>query len=203
MKVLIIDTSYSNAFSLGLLTDGFLFSMSYSFKNEINVNFWKTLEKLFEISKVNKLDIDVVSVSVGPGPFTSLRNGISIARTLSQINNIPLTKFSLVEVIESMFYTDVPITLFDGRAGKLLVKKPNVKDLELVKVEDFKPLPGAKIVSIGCRKILNQSNIDFTLNFDFLPMDAISEVVRKKIDLKEFYHYNELLPLYYKNPGVS
>lgn len=142
MKVLIIDTSYSNAFSLGLLTDGFLFSMSYSFKNEINVNFWKTLEKLFEISKVNKLDIDVVSVSVGPGPFTSLRNGISIARTLSQINNIPLTKFSLVEVIESMFYTDVPITLFDGRAGKLLVKKPNVKDLELVKVEDFKPLPG-------------------------------------------------------------
>lgn len=201
MKTLIIDTSYSNAFSVGISWEGNILSISSTFELGNSTNFWAALDRLFSISNISRSSIEVVAVSIGPGPFTSLRNGISIARTISQTMSIPLTKFSLIEVVEYMFRDDPPIILFDGRAGKFLVKRPN-SGLELVSIKDFTFEGVARIVSVGCGKILRENGVKGVLNFDFLPIDVVNEIVRNKVESEEFYHYNEVLPIYYKSPGM-
>lgn len=199
MKILIIDTSYLNHFSIGIFNEDKIYS-SYVMSNHNSfTSFWSELDKILKISKTNKKELDVISVSIGPGPFTSLRNGISIARTLSQILKIKIVKFSLVEVIEKLFSNSPlkPTILFDGRAKKFLIKKHTSTKLELIKIQEFQPQEGEFVISVGCKDLIKNINI---INFEYIPIPIILDFVKSKIQNQEFSNFNEVLPIYYKHP---
>ncbi|MGB9621457.1 MAG: hypothetical protein ACP5PT_02220 [Brevinematia bacterium] len=195
--ILIIDTSYSNLLSLGIVKGNFILSTQVKGENSFKL-FWDTLGKLLDLSKSKKDEINIVSVSIGPGPFTALRNGISIARTISQIKNIPIVKFSLTEVIEEHFKNLEPSIIFDGRAKKLIIKRHKNLNLELIKIDELKYLDG-NLISVGCKEILKNSEINkISINYEYLPIEMIFDTIKTKIENKEFYNFNEVLPIYHK-----
>lgn len=195
--ILIIDTSYSHLLSIGLVKGSYIFSNQTIAENPLTV-FWKSLENLLNLSESNKREIEYVSISIGPGPFTSLRNGISIARTISQILNIPIIKFSLTEVIENEFKHLKPTILFDGRAKKLVIKRFGSKNLELVKIDDLKNLEGT-LISIGCKEILPpQEKERILVEYNYIPIEMILKEIKNKINRSEFCNFNEVLPIYHK-----
>ncbi|MFN4245291.1 MAG: hypothetical protein ACK4F9_03975 [Brevinematia bacterium] len=198
MKVLIIDTSYYSSFSVGLLDGKDVYSIVSFYDNGASfVIFWRDLERLLSLSSIGKTDIDFVSVSVGPGPFTSLRNGISVAKTFSQILNVPIIPFSLIEVLEEVFFMVKPTLIFDGRAKKILIKRFDSNSLELVKISEFKPSDNEFLISIGCRDIFK--GVDkMMLNFDVVPIGMISSVVLKKLEGGYKKTFSDVSPIYYK-----
>ncbi len=69
-------------------------------------------------------DIDLLTVSLGPGSFTGLRIGFSLMKTLAQVNDIPLTGISTLDVIAGQI------------SGQLL--KYNEQDITERSFEDIK-----------------------------------------------------------------
>ncbi len=61
-----------------------------------------------EKSGVKPSDLSAVGITKGPGPYTSLRIGISVVKTLTQIFSVPLFAFS---TLESFLYD---YSCFDG-----------------------------------------------------------------------------------------
>ncbi|MCX8029069.1 MAG: hypothetical protein N2712_03645 [Brevinematales bacterium] len=197
MKVLIIDTSYIDFSSVCV----FLGSESLCFHISTNEPlFWDLLKTSIDIKNIDLETLEAVAVSIGPGPFTSLRNGISIARTLSQILNIRIVAFSLIDVVYDNFYPLKPNILFDGRAGKFILKRPESENIEIVSVGDIYESISEKniTVSVGCSNLVSKTAINL-INFDYLPMSYIINTVLRKIERDEFRNYNEVLPIYYKN----
>lgn len=93
---LVIDTSSLNI-SLGLMNDQAEFVAVWNFFQERHQQsklLFEGLQQLFAEAEVTPQEITAVALGVGPGSFTGLRVGISLAKTFSFSLNVPLKKFS-------------------------------------------------------------------------------------------------------------
>jgi tRNA threonylcarbamoyladenosine biosynthesis protein TsaB len=55
------------------------------------------IKRVLNDAKVDKKDLSYIGVSVGPGSFTGIRIGVTTARALAQVLNIPLISVSTLE----------------------------------------------------------------------------------------------------------
>ncbi len=97
MKVLGIDTS-SMAASIAVIEDDKLIC-------EFVVNDTKThsqklmvmIENMLKISDIDINDIDLLAVCIGPGSFTGIRIGVSTAKAISHVNDVPIVAVNSLE----------------------------------------------------------------------------------------------------------
>jgi len=75
------------------------------------------LEQLENI--VATQEIDAIALSIGPGSFTSLRVGVSIALGFAVARNIPVIPVSSLAIRAAMFPHECCLTLLDARRGKV------------------------------------------------------------------------------------
>lgn len=95
---------------------------------EINVNVKKThsetlmkyLQDLFNYSNVNKHNIDRIIVARGPGSYTGVRIGVTVAKTLAFSLDVDLYSVSSLFVLAASRKKNGNITpIFDGRRGNV------------------------------------------------------------------------------------
>ena len=90
MNTLFIDTSDNKEIIVGLRIDG----KEYMSKQKIGLKkaqiVLPMIEKLFKQNSINLKDINRIRVNTGPGSFTGLRVGISIANSLGFFLRIPI-----------------------------------------------------------------------------------------------------------------
>ena len=99
MKVLGIDTS-SLAASVAVIEDNKLIC-------EYTVNTKKThsqklmlmIENMFKVSDLDINEMDMIAVCEGPGSFTGLRIGMSTAKAISHVNNLPIVGVNSLELL--------------------------------------------------------------------------------------------------------
>ncbi|WP_024620926.1 tRNA (adenosine(37)-N6)-threonylcarbamoyltransferase complex dimerization subunit type 1 TsaB [Metaclostridioides mangenotii] len=97
MKVLGIDTS-SMAASIAVIEDDKLIC-------EFVVNDTKThsqklmvmIESMLKISDLDINDMDLLAVCIGPGSFTGIRIGVSTAKAISHVNDVPIVAVNSLE----------------------------------------------------------------------------------------------------------
>ena len=71
---------------------------------------------MLKYSSISLDDIDIFACSIGPGSFTGLRIGVTIAKTLAWSLNIPVVPVSSLEVLASTnFDGDYIIPYIDAR----------------------------------------------------------------------------------------
>ena len=122
-----IDTSTSYA-STALSADGQIMSeITWLSNQNHSVEFVPTLKKLLEIVDIKVHQIDAVFVAAGPGKFSALRVGMSVAKAIAMTNDIPLVSIGSLD-IEAYAYLrlGLPVcSIIEAGRSRLYVGKYN------------------------------------------------------------------------------
>lgn len=121
MKILAIDTSN---YALGVaLLDGDQVVGEYisNLKKNHSVRAMPAIERLMSDCDLKPVDLDKIVVAKGPGSYTGVRIGVTIAKTLAWTLNIPISGVSSLEVLAAngKFFQGYISPLFDGRRGQV------------------------------------------------------------------------------------
>ena len=99
MFVLAIDTS-NTTLSVALVENNeILIEVVEATKNDHSKRLMPTIEALFK--KVNRTpkELDLIAVAEGPGSYTGVRIGVTVAKTLAWTLNKPLVGVSSLEIL--------------------------------------------------------------------------------------------------------
>lgn len=117
MFTLFIDTHFTKV-TLILYKDG---KVKYSYNEDStqshSVITMPSLAALLKKANLNIRDISEIVVVNGPGSFTGVRIGVTIAKTISYTLNIPIKVISSLEVLASNLDDTEKIVAFNDRNG--------------------------------------------------------------------------------------
>lgn len=103
MNALLINTSSNKEIIIGLRIG------KKEYKNKQRIGSQKAqavlplIDRLLRKHKLKASDIDKIEVNTGPGSFTGLRVGISVANALSFALKIPVNKKKVGEFVEAIY----------------------------------------------------------------------------------------------------
>ncbi|NUM31011.1 MAG: tRNA (adenosine(37)-N6)-threonylcarbamoyltransferase complex dimerization subunit type 1 TsaB [Bacteroidetes bacterium] len=217
-SILSIESS-GNVCSVALHKNGILISQKES--KELNVH-GKMLavfvkEILFE-SKLNTIDLDAIAVSGGPGSYTGLRIGTSLAKAICFTSNIPLISVNsllslslnikdncgnlpentlflpMIDARRMEVYTE----LFDLNLKSISNTIPIILDNEFSNILDPQKLylTGGN-GAVKLLKIEKPDNITIVENIDF-SADFTGRIAFMKYEKKQFENLANYEPLYLK-----
>jgi len=93
--ILIIDTADSNKAFLGIWEDAWLQKYEWLAGRDLSADILVELQKLFFDANKDLKNIIGIIVNAGPGSFTGLRIGISVANTLAYSLDVPIIGVSM------------------------------------------------------------------------------------------------------------
>ncbi|TKD66309.1 tRNA (adenosine(37)-N6)-threonylcarbamoyltransferase complex dimerization subunit type 1 TsaB [Pseudalkalibacillus hwajinpoensis] len=121
MKVLAIDSSnYCMGVSV-MDGDTIIGEVITNLKKNHSVRLMPAIDQLLEEVGIKPNEIERIVVAEGPGSYTGLRIGISIAKTLAWTLGIPLVGVSSLEVLgqNGRYFPGVTVPFFDARRGQV------------------------------------------------------------------------------------
>jgi len=183
MNTLFIST-YSNLLTIGLLLNGKILDIKENISEKSHsTHLIPLLETILNDNKLDIKDINEIIVVNGPGSFTGVRLGITVAKTLSYTLNIPIKTITSIEALG--ISCDEKIITVDDNKGKYVggFENNNLKgEIEYLSSNEF--------------------NIKYK---DYSPKDI-------KLDLEKIYDYvkgneslnpHEVKPIYIKTIEVE
>ena len=117
MRFLYLDTSSSFLYC-AYFVDGVLkFSINKEFGKDLSKYSLYEIQKNFKNNKINPTEIDKIVLVNGPGSFTGVRIGITIAKTIAWSLSIPIIVISSLKsmAISSPKKVDFYIPIIDAR----------------------------------------------------------------------------------------
>lgn len=136
MKALAIDTSN---YTLGVaVIDNSTIIGEYitNIKKNHSVRAMPAIQSLLRDVDMVPSDLDRIIVAKGPGSYTGVRIGVTIAKTLAWSLNIPVVGISSLEVLANngKFFNGLVCPIFDARRGQVYTALYKEKDLNLIKI---------------------------------------------------------------------
>lgn len=122
MKVLAIDTSN---YTLGLAVideDQVIGEYITNVKKNHSIRVMPSIETLLKDCDLTPQDINKIVVAKGPGSYTGVRIGVTIAKTLAWTLNVPLVGVSSLAILAASvgrYFPGVVSPLFDARRGQI------------------------------------------------------------------------------------
>ncbi|MDD4036608.1 MAG: tRNA (adenosine(37)-N6)-threonylcarbamoyltransferase complex dimerization subunit type 1 TsaB [Bacilli bacterium] len=183
MKILFIDTSLSNLV-IGLVEDNKILSSKFVvLNNDLSINTIPYINDLFNEVNVLPEQIDKIMVVNGPGSFTGIRIGVTIAKVMAwSLNKKIIPVSSLKAMALSVRNHDYIISLIDARrdcyyAGIYDKSNNNIMEEQYISGEELLN----KINNLNGSKIL-VSNKSFLL--------GNQEVAAVTLDILNIVNYN-------------
>lgn len=99
MKVLYIDTSSSYLYSAIVEDSTLISSISEEYGQSLSEVALPRIVEMFEKNNLSPKDVDKIIVVNGPGSFTGIRIGITIAKVYAWSLNIPITTITSLEAM--------------------------------------------------------------------------------------------------------
>jgi len=186
-----------------------------------------TIHQMMTQSNVDVSDLKAMAVAIGPGSYTGLRIGVSLAKGMSAVNNLPLVGISTLDTIalgQSLYNTRYTLVVvvpagrgrvisgeYRGKKGRWIVKDAPVLqswDDLLDAVEDQIYLTG-EITSAGLEavKLAQEAGKSITLippaqrlqRAGFLAEEAWRQI-HDETEEHDF-SASKVMPVYLKSPG--
>lgn len=147
MRGLAIDTS-NLVMGVATIDDGRITGEYITnLKKNHSVRLMPAVEQLMQEVDMSPKDLDRVIVATGPGSYTGVRIGVSIAKTLAWSLEIPIVGVSSLEVLaqNGAYFNGLVSPLFDARRGQVYTglyqfegdKSTVVGDERLILMEDW------------------------------------------------------------------
>jgi tRNA threonylcarbamoyladenosine biosynthesis protein TsaB len=121
MKVLAIDTS-NFVMGIALVEDEIVKGeIITNLKKNHSVRVMPAIQSLLAECEVAPKELDLIVVAKGPGSYTGVRIGVTIAKTLAWTLNIPIVGVSSLEVLaaNAKYFDGLISPLFDARRGQI------------------------------------------------------------------------------------
>ena len=99
MKILYLDTSSSFLYTAILENDNIIAEVKEKLDNNLSTYALPRIEEMFTVKGISVDEIDKIIVVNGPGSFTGIRIGVTIAKTLAWAKNIPIIPISSLEAM--------------------------------------------------------------------------------------------------------
>lgn len=193
MRFLLINTAISNA-SVVLFENNQIVSITQENNaNDLSAKIFYMIDKVFADGHCTPKDLHKIFVVNGPGSFTGIRIGMSIAKTMAWTLGIDLIPISSLELLASINSSvDRHVSLIDARRGCVYA---GGYDSELNSFWDDQYIHIDELL----KQLAGDSHIQF-LSFDDI---AGVNVLRPQIDyLKVFkkHEFDEVMNCHFVNP---
>ncbi len=103
MNILVIDTSSNEYITVGLKIDGKIDNIQQKINKQKAQVALPLIDKLLKKHALNLSDITKIEVNSGPGSFTGIRVGISIANALSFALQISVNNKKIGEFVDPVY----------------------------------------------------------------------------------------------------
>jgi tRNA threonylcarbamoyladenosine biosynthesis protein TsaB len=177
------------------------------------------IDELLRETGIRTTDLEAVAVSKGPGSYTGLRIGVSVAKGIAYAASIPLigvdTTYSMfrgyISKTETVQETDLFCPLLDARRMEVYYSVFDVKGItvkgiraEVIGKDSFSDIPDhSRIFFFGdgtgkCRDIIKRNNIffdkDFRISAPFMQRPAYEYLKEHRIENTAYFE-----PFYLKD----
>lgn len=103
MTMLSIDTSNNKEVRVGLMFHGETFQLVREVGKEKTQGVLPLIQELLAAHNLSVQDVQKIQVETGPGSFTGLRVGVSIANTLGLLLQIPINDNPIGKIVEPVY----------------------------------------------------------------------------------------------------
>lgn len=146
LKQLVIDTATKHIF-LSLIIDGK--ERQFTYEEGINnhsVTIIPFLEEMLKRENMILKDLDQIIVGIGPGSYTGVRIGVTVAKMIGYLNNPEVYTVSSLALIASASEKPCVLALIDARRGNAFMglyqnvsgKIVNIMTDSLESIENYK-----------------------------------------------------------------
>ncbi len=170
MITLFIDTSSTDV-SIAILKDQLILaSITKSIPNQHSIYTVSFIEECLKKAKVTVDDIEKILVVNGPGSFTGLRIGVTIAKVYAYLKNIPIVVVSSLKMLALSAHHDYCLALidahhdhyyfglYDSNQHEVIPEQFGTREKVLELISKYQPVVVCNENSvIGQKKILKQS----------------------------------------------
>ncbi len=139
MKILYIDTSSSYLYTAITADDKLLVEIKEEFGHNLSQEALPKIASMFEKVNLEPKDINKIIVVNGPGSFTGIRIGITIAKVYGWSLNIPITTITSLEAMmlsSNEACSHVPV--IDARRGYVFGAIYDDKNKQILKPQHIK-----------------------------------------------------------------
>ena len=215
MKILAFDTCFNKSYIV-LKDENTILSEKIVESNERNYHSAYLISEIRNILKSNNLfvkDIDAIAVNIGPGSFTGIRAGITIARVLAQQFNTKLVGVNSLKILSKLNKEgNKSVITLDARKNKVyfaVYEKENEiiapclieKDELISKINnnDFVITDKSIAGYLKENSIYSLCYEDVSDNFALY----LSEISYAMLDSNENFNWAEVKPLYIQKPSIT
>lgn len=208
MNILVFDTSLNKTY-IGLKINEKIITKTIisDEKNYHSAYLLDTTVKLLKENNLTLSDINLVGTNVGPGSFTGIRVGISIAKTIAQALDIQCIAINSMEILGKII-SEPSICALDARKNMAYVKKTDENQVEMIEVPELinfiksKKLKVISDNSLG--KVFEKEGIEY-ISFENSEADfgkILLDISQEKINNNEAVNWGDLTPLYLQPPPI-
>lgn len=216
MKILVFDTCFNKSYIV-LKEDNIVISSKVINSTEDNYHSAYLIPEIRNILRENNIqirDLAAIGINIGPGSFTGIRAGITIARVLAQQASIKLVGVESLMILSKLNSTNKKsLIITDARKNKVYIGlydknntliEPKLEDKE--KIEKYIDDNTFIITDNSINEYLKELNIESIIyenNDDNLGI-YLSEIVHNKVkENKEDYNWAKVKPLYIQQPSIT
>ena len=192
-KILAIETT-TNICSVSLYIENELVSIRENDNREHSTFLGKFIDEIFKSQKIRLSDIDAIALSIGPGSYTGLRIGLSMAKGLAYSLEKPIIPINTIESINHLVNDE-----------NYFIVVPAYKDFyfiqEYKKSNKINDIQFNTIDSISIKKTIYGYSInkdDLKINTILPCSKNIAEVAYKNFDKYICYDIKKIKPNYVK-----
>lgn len=206
MNILAFDTGLNKTY-LALSIDGEIFSQTIISDEEKYHSAYliKKIVELLENHNLTTKDLDVIATNIGPGSFTGIRVGLTVARVLAQGIDADCVGINSLELISTQYGLPA-ITILDARKNKAYVgfnEKVELVDLDGLEniLNEFE---GKIIADTKMQKYLSDLNIS-SVNFEEEDLDygkTLIGIALERYKNGQITKWQGLKPLYIQPPPI-
>lgn len=217
MLTLVFDTCFNKTYIV-LKNNGEIVELKAIESNDSNYHSVYLIPELRNILQKNNIlisDLDAIGVNIGPGSFTGIRAGITIARVLAQQTQKKLVGVSSLHILSKINKSDKnTVVISDARKNKVYYAKyagnTVITDPMLVEKDELiNKLSNENSIIIADNvysALLNENEIE-NINFENNDKDLglyLSEIVEYKLKTEQNdFHWAKVKPLYIQPPSIT
>jgi len=179
MKALAIDTT-NNVLGIAIVEEkAVIGEYITNLKKNHSVRAMPAIERLLHDCDLTPKDIEKVVVATGPGSYTGVRIGVSIAKTMAWALQVPIVGVSSLEILAAngRYFDGLISPIFDARRGQVYTGLYQYVNNELTTVENDQNL----LLTDWVSNLLKRDNrILFLGNDIHIHQDTIIEMLGDK-----------------------